>query len=312
MDYYHENTVLYHDGEYLKASEVKVDLYGQSLHYGYGVFEGIRSYKTDDGRTKIFKAAQHYDRLRNSANALNIPYKYSTSELIEATYEVLDKNNLQDAYIRPLVYAPANMSFARNNESHIMIAVWEMAPFLGEKLLKVCTSTFQRPNPKGFKIQAKATGHYVNSILASQEAKANGYDEALLNDMNGFVAEGPGANVVFEKDGKLVTPPPGNILPGITRETVIEICKELNIPCEERLFTTGELKEADAVFFCGTAAEVIGWDSLDGEKFKMNWNESLGKIIQQHYKDRVIEKKPVGGFDGLKTNGVEKPFVTVG
>src|SRR5687768_3866327 len=124
MDYYHENTVLYHDGEYLKASEVKVDLYGQTLHYGYGVFEGIRAYKTEDGRRKIFKAAQHYDRLRNSANALNIPYKYSTSELIEATYEVLAKNNLQDAYIRPLVYAPANMSFARNNESHIMIAVW--------------------------------------------------------------------------------------------------------------------------------------------------------------------------------------------
>lgn len=311
MDYYNESTVLYHDGEYLKASEVKIDLYGQSLHYGYGVFEGIRSYKTEDGRTRIFKAAQHYDRLRNSASAMNIPFTYSTAELIEATYEVLAKNKLQDAYIRPLVYAPANMSFVRNTESHIVIAVWEMAPFLGDKLLRVCTSTFQRPNPKGFKIEAKATGHYVNSILASQEAKANGYDEALLNDMNGYVAEGPGANVFFEKDGKLITPPAGNILPGITRATVIEICKGLDISCEERLFTTDELKEADAVFFCGTAAEVIGWESLNGVKFAGSWNQSLGKIIQQHYKDRVIEKNFREPLERSRLNEVEKSFVVV-
>jgi branched-chain amino acid aminotransferase len=288
--YYNENTVLYHDGEFLKASEVKTDLYSQSLHYGYAAFEGIRSYKTEDGRTKIFKAVQHYDRLKNSANALNIPYNYSTAELIEATYEVLAKNDLQDAYIRPLVYAPANMSFIKNIKSHIVIAVWEMAPFLGDKLLRVCTSSFQRPNPRGFKIEAKATGHYVNSILASQEAKANGYDEALLNDMNGYVAEGPGANLFFEQDGKLITPPAGNILPGITRETVFEICKEMNIPVEERLFTTDELKKADAVFFCGTAAEVIGWESIDGVEFQKDWTGSLGKIVQQAYKDRVVEK----------------------
>ena len=151
------------------------------------------------------------------------------------------------------------------------------------------TSSFQRPNPKGFRIEAKASGHYVNSILASQEAKAKGYDEALLTDMNGYVAEGPGANVFFEKNGKLFTPPTGNILPGITRATVIEICKELNIPVEERLFTTDELKQADAAFFCGTAAEVIGWQSLDEAVFPKSWNDSLGKIIQQAYKNRVTE-----------------------
>src|SRR4030095_7592360 len=117
----------------LKASEVKIDLYSQTLHYGYGVFEGIRSYKTEDGRTKIFKAVEHYDRLKTSADAMNIPYNYSTSELIEATYQVLSKNGLQDAYIRPVVYSPANMGFIRNTVSHIVIAVWEMAPFLGEK-----------------------------------------------------------------------------------------------------------------------------------------------------------------------------------
>jgi branched-chain amino acid aminotransferase len=309
--YYNENTVLYHDGEYLKASEVKTDLYSQSLHYGYAAFEGIRSYKTEDGRTKIFKAVQHYDRLKNSANALNIPYNYSTAELIEATYEVLAKNDLQDAYIRPLVYAPANMSFIKNIKSHIVIAVWEMAPFLGDKLLRVCTSSFQRPNPRGFKIEAKATGHYVNSILASQEAKANGYDEALLNDMNGYVAEGPGANIFFEQDGKLITPPAGNILPGITRETVFEICKEMNIPVEERLFTTDELKKADAVFFCGTAAEVIGWESIDGVEFQKDWTGSLGKIVQQAYKDRVVEKMFSGASAKSMTDEYKKPLMAV-
>ena len=165
-----------------------------------------------------------------------------------------------------------------------------MAPFLGDKLLRVMTSSFQRPNPKGFKITAKAAGHYVNSILASQEAKANGFDEALLTDMNGFVAEGPGANMFYEKEGKLFTPSTGNILPGITRATVLEICNELGIEVEEKQITTGEVKQGDAAFFCGTAAEVIGWESFDNVTFGRNWNETLSKKIQEAYAASVIEK----------------------
>lgn len=289
MGYYHDNTIIYLNGALVKASEAKTDYYSQSLHYGYAVFEGIRSYKTASGETRIFKATEHYDRLKNSATALNMPYNWDTNELIEATYAVLEKNNLQNAYIRPVVYAPANMSFNPNNESYLMIAAWEMGLFLGEKLLRVMVSSFQRPNPKGFKIEAKASGHYVNSILASQEAKATGFDEALLTDMNGFVAEGPGANVFFEKNNKLYTPPAGNILPGITRATIMELAAEMNIPVEERLFTIDELKQADAAFFCGTAAEVIGWQSLDETVFPANWNDTLGRKIQLAYKDRVTE-----------------------
>lgn len=291
MAYYHNNTIIYLNGAFVKAAEATTDYYSQSLHYGYSVFEGIRSYRTANGETKIFKATEHYDRLKNSAIALNMPYSWDTNELIEATYIVLERNNLQNAYIRPIVYAPANMSFNPNTESYLMIAAWEMGLFLGDKLLRVMTSSFQRPNPKGFRIEAKASGHYVNSILASQEAKAKGYDEALLTDMNGYVAEGPGANVFFEKNGKLVTPPAGNILPGITRATVIEICASLNIPVEERLFTIDELKQADAAFFCGTAAEVIGWQSLDEAVFPANWNDSIGRKIQVAYKERVLEGK---------------------
>lgn len=291
MTYYNEHTVLYLNGTFVRAAEATMDYYSQSLHYGYSVFEGIRSYKTINGETKIFKAKEHYDRLQQSAEAMNMPYTWSAEELIVATYELLKRNNLQDAYIRALVYAPANMSFVQNKESFLVIEAWEMQPFLGEKLLRVMLSSFQRPNPKGFRITAKAGGHYVNSILASQEAKANGFDEALLSDMNGFIAEGPGANVFYEKDGKLFTPSVGNILPGITRATVIEICEEMNIPVEEKLITTEELKEADAVFFCGTAAEVIGWESLDNVKFPKPWNDSVSKTIQNFYKDKVIEKE---------------------
>jgi branched-chain amino acid aminotransferase len=265
-----------------------MDLYSQSLHYGYSVFEGIRSYKNEVGETKVFKAEQHFERLKKSAEAIRLPYHWTIEQLVAATYEVLKINNLQDAYVRPLVFAPANMSFVENTESFITIQAWEMQPFLGEKLLRVMTSSFQRPNPKGFTITAKASGHYVNSIMASQEAKANGFDEALLTDMNGYVAEGPGANVFYEKDGNLFTPAIGNILPGITRATIFEICDELHIPVKEKLITLDELKTADAVFFCGTAAEVIGWESLDNSPFKLNWKESLGNQIQLAYKNKVV------------------------
>lgn len=289
MEYYNEHTILYHNGKLVKATEAKIDLYSQSLHYGYGVFEGIRSYRTSKGETKIFKAEEHYERLKQSALAVNLPYIYSTEELIAATYDVLAANKFQDAYIRPLVYAPANMSFVKNSVSFIAIEVWEMQPFLGEKLLKVMTSSFQRPNPKAFKIHAKATGHYVNSLLASQEAKANGYDEALLLDMNDFLAEAPGANLFFESDGELFTPATGNILPGITRATVIEICKELQIPVIEKQCTNDELKSADAAFFCGTAAEVVGFRSIDDYHFPMQWQDSKSSLIQRAYQHKVKE-----------------------
>ena len=299
-NYYNEDTVLYLNGDFVKAADAKMDLYSQSLHYGYSVFEGIRSYKTANGDSKIFKAVEHFERLKNSAAAVNLPYHWDSEELIAASYEVLKQNNLRDAYVRPVVFAPANMSFAQNTESYITIQAWEMQPFLGEKLLRVMTSSFQRPNPKGFKIEAKAAGHYINSIMASQEAKAKGYDEALLMDMNGNVAEGPGANIFYEKDGRFFTPSTGNILPGITRATVIEICNELNIPVEEKLITADELKDADAAFFCGTAAEIIGWESFDDHPFKKKWSDSLGRKVQEAYKMKVTAS-PIPSKEGLKS-----------
>jgi branched-chain amino acid aminotransferase len=285
--YYNENTVLFLNGAFVKAADAKMDFYSQSLHYGYSVFEGIRSYKTESGATKIFKATEHFDRFKVSAEAINLPYTYNTQDLIAQTYKLLELNHLGDAYIRPVVYAPANMSFTQNTESFIFIQAWEMGPFLGDKRIRVMTSSFQRPNPKGFKIHAKAAGHYVNSIMASQEAKAAGYDEALLLDMHDHVAEAPGANVFFEKDGTLYTPSLGNILPGITRATVLELCATHAISVVETSFGMDAIKGADAAFFCGTAAEVIGLESIDDVPFTKNWDNTASKKIQSAYQKLV-------------------------
>ncbi|MET0637076.1 MAG: branched-chain amino acid transaminase [Chitinophagaceae bacterium] len=290
-NYYNHETLIYCDGAFVKAADAKMDLYSQSLHYGYSVFEGIRSYKTVSGETRIFRPVEHFDRLRRSAETLNMPYHWNTQELIEASYELLKINNQQDAYIRPIVYAPANMSFVKNEKSHIAIQSWEMSPFLGNKALRVFTSSFQRPNPKAFNMEAKASGLYVNSILASQEAKAKGYDEALLTDLEGYVAEGPGANVFVESNGELFTPSLGQILPGLTRKTVLELCAELGIPVTEKKISIEELKNADMAFFCGTAAEVVGWAGLDDTVFEMNWEDSISHVIQKAYLARVQEEE---------------------
>lgn len=287
--YYNDDTVIFLDGNFVKAAEAKTDLYSQSLHYGYGVFEGIRAYQTVNG-VKIFKAHEHYERLKSSASLIGIPFDYSPEELTQITYQVLAKNNQSNAYIRPLVFCSPNMSLTAPNKVSFMIATWEWGKYLGDQLLKVCVSSYQRPNPKSVKVEAKACGHYVNSILATTEAKQRGFDEGLMLDMEGFVAEGPGANFFYEKDGVLYTPPRGSILPGITRQTVLEICAELDLRVEEKKFKPEDFFEADSAFFCGTAAEVIGIESIEGQKFAKPWKESLGAIVQEAYRCLVMDK----------------------
>ncbi|MDQ3277682.1 MAG: branched-chain amino acid transaminase [Bacteroidota bacterium] len=288
--YYNENTIVYFNGEFIKATEAKGNVYDQSLHYGYAVFEGIRSYKTENG-TRIFKAKEHYDRLQFSAQSIGIPYTYNTDELIELTYELLKRNNFSDAYIRPLVTCPPNMQLTKGKDAQILLAAWEWGAYLGEKLLRLHTSSYRRITPASFKVEAKVSGHYINSIMATQEAKDLGFDEALLLDIEGFVAEGPGANIFFEKDGVLHTPQLGSILPGITRATVLEICNDLGIEVVQRQIRPEEIKGVDGAFMCGTAAEVIGIQSLDDTTFTKPWKETLGATIQKAYKNLVLEKE---------------------
>lgn len=288
--YLNENSVVFLDGAFVKANTASVGLFNQTMHYGNGVFEGIRAYDTEDG-VRIFKAKEHYDRLHYSAEVMGINLSYSAEELEQITYQLLEKNGLKDAYIRPLVYVGDNMKLLTNDDVHFVIMVWEWGKYLGDNMLKVMLSSYQRPNPKSCHVEAKVVGHYTNSILATNEAKKKGYDEALLTDMNGFVAEGPGANFFIEKDGVLVTAPLGNILAGITRATVLELAKELDIEIEERLFTPEEVFKADAAFFCGTAAEVVGIKQFNDHHFAMDWEETISSVIQYKYRRRVAHNE---------------------
>lgn len=290
MKYHNSNTVLYLDGKFQKAANTTADIYGQSLHYGYAVFEGIRAYHTHNG-TRIFKIREHFERLKKSAELVNMPFPWDINNLIKQTYKLLELNNLKDAYIRPLVYAAPNMQLVAATDVSIMICAWEWGAYLGNQQLKVCVSSYERPNPKSTPIEAKVSGNYVNSILATTEAKRKGFDEALLLDMNENIAEAPGANIFIEKNGRLYTPPLGNILAGITRATVIELCRILDIELVEKHLTVKDLKHADSAFFCGTATEIAGIASVDEYQFPIRWNDSVGATIQRTYKCLVLEKQ---------------------
>ena len=288
--YFNENSVVFLDGAFVKPNTANVGLYNQTMHYGNGVFEGIRAYDTEDG-VRIFKAKEHYDRLQYSAKVMGIKLPYTSEELEQITYKLLERNGLKDAYIRPLVYMGDNMTLLTNDDVHVVIMVWEWGKYLGDNMLKVMLSSYQRPNPKACHVEAKVVGHYTNSILATNEAKQKGFDEALLTDMNGFVAEGPGANFFIEKNGELVTAPLGNILAGITRATVLELADELEIKVEKRQFTPEEIYEADAAFFCGTAAEVVGIKQFNDHLFSMDWEDTNSSLIQRKYKRRVAHNE---------------------
>ncbi|MBW3544096.1 MAG: branched-chain amino acid transaminase [Bacteroidetes bacterium] len=285
--YFDSHTLAFSDGAFIKAAEAGTNLLGQSLHYGFAVFEGIRAYNTPHG-PRIFKAAEHYERLHYSAKAIGLPLAYSVEELTAITYELLERNGLTDAYIRPLVYAADPfMGLTAPATSNLYMAAWGWGKLLGAKSLRLMVSPYQRPNPRAVPIEAKVSGHYVNSIMASTHARAQGYDEALLLDMNGFVAEGPGANFFYEKGGVLYTAPSGSILKGITRATIIELAKEVGIPVYEQFYKPDALAEADAAFMTGTAAEVVGVAGVDAWSFPRPFEESLGGLLAKQYKALV-------------------------
>ncbi len=182
------------------------------------------------------------------------------------------------------------MTLTQPQDVYLMMCAWQWDKYHGDKMLKLCISSYQRPNPNSLKMEAKVTGHYVNNILATSEAKVRGYDGPLMLDMNGYVGEAPGANFFMEKDGVLYTPTLGHILPGITRQTVLNICRELDIPVVERNIKPEELESADGAFLTGTAAEIAGIESIDAKPLQKEWQDSLGATIQEAYKCQVLEK----------------------
>ena len=290
--YYNKESIIYLDGEWIKATEAKIDLFSQTLHYGSGVFEGIRAYDSSAG-PNVFKPEAHYERLLYSAKKMGIGMTHTVNELVNLTYELLDKNNIADAYIRPLVFLGANMKLAETFDTHLMLAAWEWEPYSGDDPLRVIVSSFERPNPKSVPIDAKISGHYINSILATNEAKRHGYDEALLLDSNGYVAEGPGANFFFVKEGIIYTPALGNILPGITRATIIEYAMELGYPVVEKFFRVDEIVGAEAAFFTGTATEIASISSINDIKFETNWQETIAYELFLMYRQRVNSNNTV-------------------
>ena len=282
--YYSDDTILYHNGNWVKPPEANASVYDQALHYGMSVFEGIRSYEVN-GKARLFRGLEHMERLVFSAHCIGLPLKMKASELMQVAHELLERNNITEAYIRPLVYSAPMMSLSYPDEARMMMCCWPWKKLLGDQLTTLAISPYYRPHPRSCRIEAKIGGHYVNSILAATEARSRGYGDALQLEVDGHVAECSGANFFFEKDGILYTSQKGHILPGITRDSIIQLCKTLQIDIRQQRVATHEVFGADGAFLVGTAAEVTGIASLDDQPFKKSWADTFGAKLQKAYEE---------------------------
>lgn len=281
---------IYSKGKFVESDSTGIDIFSQSIHYGFGVFEGMRSYITDHG-IKIFKAKEHFERLLKSCEKIGIPFKADIYDLIRASYHLLELNKLDNAYIRPIVTTGRGMDLKVNDTAEITIIAWEWDFYNGNKLLSTCISPHRRPSPTTSPINAKITGNYINSIIATTDAVNKGFDDAIQLDERGYVAETPGANLFCEKDGIIYTPAVSDyILPGITRNTIIKIAHSLEIEVVEKNISPEEFIDADSAFLCSTAAEVVGIGSVDNIPFRLNFEDSVGATLQRAYKKLVLDK----------------------
>ena len=277
------------DGELVAWDEAKVHVLTHTLHYGLGVFEGIRCYKCNDGRSAIFRLREHVERLCDSARILALKSPYGVDEISAACLETIRANDLEECYIRPLLYlGNGEMGLAApSNPVCLSIAVWPWGSYLGEegltKGIKVKTSSFQRFHVNTLMTKAKAVGHYVNSILASLEARNGGYDEALLLDVDGYAAEGCGENLFIVRNGVVKTTPVATILDGITRASAIDLLLARGVKVVEERFTRDEVYIADEAFFTGTAAEITPIASLDDRPIGEGRPGALTQQLQEDY-----------------------------
>jgi branched-chain amino acid aminotransferase len=276
--------------------EAKVHVLTHTLHYSMGVFEGVRAYKTDRG-TAIFRLRDHTDRLFASAHILGMKMPYDRDTLNAAQQAVVRENELSSAYIRPMCfYGSEGMGLhAENLRVHCMIAAWEWGTYLGkeniEKGIRVKTSSFTRHHANVTMCKAKANGNYMNSMLALQEATRDGYDEALLLDTDGFVAEGSGENIFIVKDKALYTPDLTSALDGITRRTILALADELELPVREKRISRDEVYIADEAFFTGTAAEVAPIRELDSRPIGSGRRGRITERLQAMYFDLVLGRR---------------------
>lgn len=287
--------VIWLDGVFVPWREAKTHVLTHTLHYGMGVFEGIRAYKTDNG-TAIFRLQDHTNRLFASAHILNMSLPYDKDTINKACLDAVKKNNLDSAYIRPMCfYGSEGMGLRADNlEVHVMIAAWAWGSYLGneglEKGIRIKTSSFTRHHVNITMCKAKANGNYMNSMLALQEALNDGYDEALLLDNEGYVAEGSGENIFIIRNGIMYTPDLTSALEGITRETIMQFAQENNISIKEKRMTRDEVYIADEAFFTGTAAEVTPIRELDGRRIGSGKRGPITEKLQKLYFDCVEGK----------------------
>ncbi|MEK9711231.1 MAG: branched-chain amino acid transaminase [Thalassolituus sp.] len=285
------------DGELVNWRDAKVHVLTHTLHYGMGVFEGVRAYETDQGAA-IFRLQEHTDRLFRSAHILNMKLPFTKEELNEAQRAAVRENGLNSAYIRPMAFLGSEGMGLRadNLQVHVMVAAWEWPAYMGEeaktKGIKIRTSSYTRHHVNITMCKAKANGNYINSMLALREALDSGCEEALLLDNEGYVAEGSGENFFLVRDGIIYTPELTSCLDGITRKTIIEMAESLGYQVREKRITRDEVYVADEAFFTGTAAEVLPIQSLDGRVIGAGSRGPVTEKLQTMYFDTVTGKNP--------------------
>ena len=288
---------IWFDGELVPWREAKVHVLTHTLHYGVGVFEGVRAYATDKGPA-IFRLHDHTDRLFRSAHILNFPMPWSKDEINAAQIAVVRENKLKEAYLRPMCfYGSEGMGLRADNlKPHCIIAAWEWPEYMTPEArvdgIRVRTSSYTRHHVNITMCKAKANGNYINSVLALREALESGCEEALLLDNEGYVAEGSGENIFLVQGGKLVTPELTSCLEGITRATVFDLAAELGISVTEKRITRDEVYVADEAFFTGTAAEVLPIRELDGRIIGTGKRGKLTEKLQGMYFDQVMGRRP--------------------
>ncbi len=280
--------VIWYDGKLINWRDATTHVLTHTLHYGLGVFEGVRAYETATGPA-IFRLNDHTDRLFNSAKILGMSLPFSKDEINEAHKAVVRENQLKSCYFRPMAfYGSGKLGIAPPaNDVHVIVAAWPWGAYLGkdglEKGIRVKTSSFTRHHVNVTMCKAKANGNYMNSILANSEATRDGYEEALLLDVDGYVAEGSGENIFVIRNGKIYTPDLTSCLAGITRDTVFQLAAELGLAIIEKRITRDEVYIADEAFFTGTAAEITPIRELDGRTIGEGTRGPLTTRLQSMY-----------------------------
>ncbi len=287
--------VIWYDGKLVPWRDATTHVLTHTLHYGMGVFEGVRAYDTPDG-TAIFRLQAHTDRLFDSAHIMGMKIPFSKDEINEATRAAVRENNLESAYIRPMVFYGSEAMGLRATglKVQVIVAAWNWGAYMGDEALqvgiKVRTSSFTRHHVNISMTRAKANGNYINSMLALQEAISGGADEAMLLDTEGYVAEGSGENIFLVKNGVVYTPEVTSCLNGITRNTVLQLADELGIKVIEKRITRDEVYIADEAFFTGTAAEVTPIREVDGRQIGAGRRGPVTEKLQKAYFDLVTGK----------------------